>query len=182
MSHSHYPDEDARDQRAAAPEDDAAEATLAAAEAELGALEQQLAAAQEEVLRTRAEMDNLRKRLAREIETIRQYAGERILADLLPVADSLEQGLAAIGDADPAREGLELTYKQLAATLEKHGVLPIDPAGQAFDPGEHQAISLQATEAHPENTVLTVLQKGYRLRERVLRPALVIVSKAPDGA
>jgi molecular chaperone GrpE len=177
MNHSHPPDE--FDDNGA---DSAADAAMNAAEQELGALEQQIAAAQEEVLRTRAEMDNLRKRLARETETIRRYAGERILADLLPVIDSLEQGLTIVGDPGPAREGLELTYKQLTGTLERHALLPIDPAGLAFDPAEHQAISLQPTDAHPENTVLTVLQKGYRLHDRVLRPAMVIVSKAPEGA
>lgn len=159
-----------------------ADSSLDAAERELGALEQQLAGAQEEVLRTRAEMDNLRKRLAREMEGARRYAGERILADLLPVIDSLEQGLAAESAPGPAREGLQLTWKQLTSTLERHGVVPVDPAGQVFDPAEHQAISMQPTGAHPENTVLTVLQRGYRLHDRVLRPAMVIVASAPDDA
>ena len=173
MSHSHQPD---------SSENTAAETSLNTAEQELGALEQQLVAAQEEVLRTRAEMENLRKRLARETETIRRYAGERILSDLLPVIDSLEQGLASIGEEEPAREGLELTHKQLTGALEKQSLLPIDPVGQAFDPAEHLAISTQPTDTHPENTVLTVLQKGYRLHDRVLRPAMVIVSKASEGA
>jgi molecular chaperone GrpE len=162
--------------------DDDAQASLDAAERELGALEGQLATAHEEVLRTRAEMDNLRKRLAREMDGARRYAGERILADLLPVADSLEQGLAAVTQAGPAREGLELTCRQLLSTLERHGVLAIEPAGQTFDPAEHQAVSTQPTAAHPENTVLTVLQKGYRLQDRLLRPALVIVASRPDPA
>lgn len=178
MNHSHPPDGTDN-----APQDnDAAKASLNAAERELGPLEQQLAAAQEEVLRMRADMDNLRKRLARETETIRRYAGERLLSELLPILDSLEQGLAAVGEDEPAREGLELTYRQLTGVLEKQALLPIDPAGQAFDPAEHLAISTQPTDTHPENTVLTVLQKGYRLHDRVLRPAMVIVSKPPDGA
>lgn len=146
-------------------------------------LEQKLAQAEEEVLRVRADMDNLRKRLAREIDTVRRYAGERILGELLPVLDSLEQGLAAVSEPGPAREGMELTYKQLLGVLEKQSLLTIDPVGQAFDPAEHQAISLQPTDGHPENTVLTVLQKGYRLHDRVLRPAMVVVAAAPaDGA
>lgn len=177
MNHSHPPDE-LDDNLAGNAADDA----MDAAEQELGALEQQIATAQEEVLRTRAEMDNLRKRLARETETIRRYAGERIMGDLLPVIDSLEQGLTIVGDPGPAREGLELTHKQLTDALEKHALVQIDPVGQAFDPAEHQAISIQPTDAHPENTVLSVLQKGYRLHDRVLRPAMVIVSKAADGA
>ena len=171
MNHSHSPDET---ENTGSDHDGSEQA--------LGDLEQQFAAAQEEVLRTRADMDNLRKRLARETESIRRYAGERILADLLPVIDSLEQGLASVGTDEPAREGLELTYKQLVSALEKQSLMPIDPVGQAFDPGEHQAISMQPTDAHPDNTVLTVLQKGYRLHDRVLRPAMVIVSKMPDGA
>lgn len=177
MSHSQPPE-----QTAGIPPEEAAADAFNATEQELGALEQQLASAQEEVLRTRAEMDNLRKRLARETETIRRYAGERILAELLPVLDSLEQGLATIAEPGPAREGLELTHKQLSAALERQSLIAIDPIGQSFDPAEHQAISLQPTSAHPENTVLTVLQKGYRLHDRVLRPAMVIVSKAPDSA
>jgi molecular chaperone GrpE len=177
------PPENAGDEQAhpGLPDDDA-QASLDAAERELGALEGQLATAHEEVLRTRAEMDNLRKRLAREMDGARRYAGERILADLLPVADSLEQGLAAVTEAGPAREGLELTWRQLLSTLERHGVLAIEPIGQAFDPAEHQAVSTQPTAAHPENTVLTVLQKGYRLQDRLLRPALVIVACSPDPA
>jgi molecular chaperone GrpE len=159
------------------PEQDA-QASLDAAEQELGQIEQQLAAAREEVLRTRAEMDNLRKRMAREMEQARRFAGERIMADLLPVADSLEQGMATLDGADPAREGLQLTLKQLLTALEKHGLAVIDPQGQPFDPEQHQAISTQPGSGQAENTVLAVLQKGYRLHERVLRPALVVVASA----
>lgn len=175
MNHSQPPHDESFDAQDA-------QASLDAAEQELGQIEQQLAAAQEEVLRTRAEMDNLRKRLMREMDTARKFAGERILGDLLPVADSLEQGLAAVADTDPAREGLQLTWKQFASALERHGLTVVDPTGQAFDPAEHQAISAQPSSDQPENTVLAVLQKGYRLHERVLRPALVIVSKAADDA
>lgn len=168
MNHSQPPHDESFD-------DQDAQASLDAAEQELGQIEQQLAAAQEEVLRTRAEMDNLRKRLMREMDAARKFGGERILGDLLPVADSLEQGLAAVAESDPAREGLQLTWKQFSAALEKHGLVVIDPVGQPFDPGEHQAISTQPSD-QPENTVLSVLQRGYRLHERVLRPALVIVA------
>ncbi len=143
----------------------------------LAAAEQAVAEAREEVLRTRADMDNLRKRLARELDNAKRFAAERVLADLLPVIDSLEQGLGALSDGDPAREGLTLTHKQLSDALERHGLVIIDPVGQAFDPAEHQAISVQTTDLHPANTVLAVLQKGYRLHERVLRPAMVIVSE-----
>lgn len=172
MTHS-TPDEsptpfdDQSDANTGVPEDQGADQSAAG---------QALAEAREEVLRTRADMDNLRKRLARELDTTRRVAAERVLADLLPVIDSLEQGLGALPENDPSREGLTLTHRQLVAALEKHGLIAIDPVGQVFDPAEHQAISVQATDLHPANTVLTVLQKGYRLHERVLRPAMVIVS------
>lgn len=141
-----------------------------------------LQAAQDEVLRVRADMDNLRKRLAREMDQARRFAGERILGDLLPVVDSLEQGLAGIAEQDPAREGLALTLRQLLSALERHGVVPVDPAGQAFDPAEHQAISTQPAPGQPENSVIAVLQKGWRLHDRLLRPALVIVSASAGDA
>ncbi|MBX3724658.1 MAG: nucleotide exchange factor GrpE [Xanthomonadales bacterium] len=161
---------------------DGAEQSLDAAERELGLIERQLAGAQEELLRTRAEMDNLRKRVVREVENARRYAGERVLSDLLPVADSLEQGLAAIAGDDPAREGMELTRRQLLAALERHGVVQVDPAGQAFDPALHEAISTQpAAGGQADGTVLNVLQKGYRLHDRTLRPALVVVARAGDA-
>ena len=148
---------------------------------ELGELEQQVAAAREEVLRTRAEMDNTRKRLSRELETVRRYAAERVLADLLPVVDSLDQGMNALPADDPAQEGLSLTRRQLLTAMERHGLVTIDPEGQPFDPAEHQAISAQASDSAPDNTVLTVLQKGFRLHERVLRPAMVIVAQGTGG-
>lgn len=178
MTHPHPPDEN---EHILPPDGNAQPATDAGDEAEAPRAEAQVAAALEEVLRTRAEMDNLRKRVARETETIRRFAGERILADLLPVLDSIEQGLAIVEEG-PAREGLELTRKQLADVLERHGLVVIDPAGQPFDPAGHQAISMQPSDTHPENTVVAVLQRGYRLHDRVLRPAMVIVSTAAGGA
>lgn len=149
---------------------------------ELADLEQQVAAAREEVLRTRADMDNTRKRLSRELETVRRYAAERVLADLLPVIDSLDQGLTALPQDDPGREGLDLTRRQLLTAMERHGLVILDPQGEAFDPAEHQAISTQASDSAAENTILTVLQKGFRLHERVLRPAMVIVAQGAADA
>lgn len=183
MTYPHPPDENEHDlqQDGTTGADGATPQPSQEPAAEPPGPEQQVAAAFEEMLRIRAEMDNLRKRVARETETIRRYAGERILSDLLPVLDSIEQGLAIVEEG-PAREGLELTRKQLADVLERHGLIVIDPAGQPFDPAGHQAISMQPTDAHPENTVVAVLQRGYQLHDRVLRPAMVIVSKAPDGA
>ena len=166
----------------AEPFQDGAEQSLDAAERELGLVERQLAGAQEELLRTRAEMDNLRKRVVREVEGARRYAGERVLSDLLPVADSLEQGLAAVAEDGPAREGMELTRRQLLAALERHGVVQVDPAGEPFDPALHEAISTQpAAAGQADGTIVCVLQKGYRLHERTLRPALVVVARAADA-
>lgn len=165
--------------------DDGTEAPAAAGEdvqRELADLEQQVAAAREEVLRTRADMENTRKRMSRELETVRRYAAERVLADLLPVIDSLDQGMNALPAEDPARQGLELTRRQLLSAMQRHGLVILDPQGERFDPAEHQAISTQASDEVAEDTVLSVLQKGFRLHDRVLRPAMVIVAQGQDGA
>lgn len=132
---------------------------------------------QEERLRERAELDNQRKRLARDVEQARKFANERLLGDLLPVFDSLDAGLAAAGnEPNPLREGLELTFKQLLKVAADNGLQPVDPAGQAFDPDRHQAISRVESAEHAPDTVVQVFQKGYLLNDRLLRPALVVVS------
>ena len=157
----------------------------AAAEADaqqqlLGDLEQLKAAVaqmQEERLRERAELDNQRKRLARDVEQARKFANERLLGDLLPVFDSLDAGLAAAGtEPNPLREGLELTFKQLLKVAADNGLQRVDPVGQAFDPDRHQAISQTDGAEHAPDTVVQVFQKGYLLNDRLLRPALVVVS------
>lgn len=132
-----------------------------------------------EVLRLRAEMDNLRKRTERDIDNARKYALERFVDSLLGVADSLDLGLKACMDAtevEALQKGTEIMHNQFFQTLERYGVKAINPQGEAFNPDLHQAISMQPSEA-ASNTVLQVLQKGYQLNERVLRPALVIVAQ-----
>lgn len=132
-----------------------------------------------EVLRLRAEMDNLRKRTERDIDNARKYALEKFIDSLLGVADSLDLGLKACQDAtevEPLQKGTEIMHAQFFQTLERFGVKPIDPTGEAFNPDLHQAISMQPSDGE-SNRVLQVLQKGYQLNERVLRPALVIVSQ-----
>ena len=132
-----------------------------------------------EVLRLRAEMDNLRKRTERDIDNARKYALERFVDSLLGVADSLDLGLKACMEAtevEPLQKGTEIMYNQFFQTLERYGVKAIDPQGQAFNPDLHQAISMIPSELD-SNTVVQVLQKGYQLNERILRPALVIVSQ-----
>jgi molecular chaperone GrpE len=139
-----------------------------------------------DALRARAELDNVQKRTAREIANAHKYALERFLTDLLPVKDSLDLGFAAAaGSSDIAtlREGMELTLKMLDAALEKHGVQVLDPVGEPFNPELHQAMSVQESTEVAPGTVVTVVQKGYVLNGRVLRPAMVIVAKRPaeDG-
>jgi molecular chaperone GrpE len=134
------------------------------------------------LLRERAEIENQRKRLARDVEQARRFANERLLADLLPVLDNLERGLA-VENADIAalRGGMELTLKALLKVAESNGLKALDPRGEPFNPDLHQAMSLvDAPEAKP-NSVVAVLQKGYLLNDRLLRPALVAVAKTPDA-
>jgi molecular chaperone GrpE len=137
-------------------------------------------------LRAVAEMDNLRKRSARDIENARKFGAERLAAALLPVVDSMEAGLKAAADADPTTlnvdtllEGERATLRLLEQALEAAGIAAIEPAGEPFDPVCHEAISLQASATAEPDSVLVVVQKGYSLNDRILRPARVIVSQAP---
>jgi len=136
----------------------------------------------DQLVRTRAEMDNLRKRQARELENAHKYALERFVNALLPVRDSMEMGLVAASEesADVAtlREGAELTLKLMADVMDKFDVVQVDPQGQAFDPEQHQAMSIVPRDDVPPNTVVTVVQKGYTLNGRLVRPAMVLVSQA----
>src|SRR5690606_26671623 len=144
---------------------------------ELEQLRSALAEVREEALRERAELDNQRKRLARDVDQARRFANEKLLSQLLPVLDSLEAGLKAAGDASgPLKDGLELTLRQLLKVGEDNGLAQLDPEGQAFDPEWHQAISQLASADAAPGTVLQVFQKGYALNERLLRPALVVVA------
>ena len=130
-----------------------------------------------EMLRDRADLENQRKRMARELETARRYANERLLADLLPLFDSMEAGLAAASESDPLRAGLELTLRQLHRVAEANGLTEVAPgAGDAFDPERHQAMSVAPTPGIPPGAVAQLFQKGYVLNDRLLRPALVVVA------
>jgi molecular chaperone GrpE len=132
-------------------------------------------------LRAVAEFENFRKRTDREIENARKFAVERFAQELVTVGDALEAGIKA-GSANPGPallEGAEATLRQLQRAFEKAGIKIIDPAGQPFDPEWHEAMVAQESREHPANTVLSVIQKGYSLNGRLLRPARVVVSKAP---
>ena len=162
----------------AGAEDDAGAATETAPDT----AEQQLAKHRDAMLRMQAEMDNLRKRLARDAEKSRKFALERIMKDLLQVRDSMERGLELAGETatvESLREGQELTLKMLAKVLQDHDLEVIDPAGQPFDPEWHEAMTVMPSADVEENTVLEVLQKGYRLHDRLIRPAMVVVSRRP---
>ncbi len=162
---------------AAAPDNAGAAAAASEAEA-LQVLAQELKACKDEQLRLLAEMDNLRKRAARDAETARKFGTERLLGDLLPVCDALEAGLKADShDPTTLRQGMELTWRLLTKALEGNGLVSVEPAGQAFDPAQHQAMTLVDSEHHAPGAVVTVFQRGYRLNERLLRPALVAVAK-----
>jgi len=147
-------------------------------------LDQALAKADEHwklYLGAHAEMENLRKRAEREVQNAHKFALERFFGELLPVRDSLELGLAATSDAvDVAklREGVELTLRQLAAAMEKFGAREIHPLGIKFNPNEHEAMAMAPTDQAEPNTVIQVLQKGYSLNDRLIRPAKVLVAQA----
>jgi molecular chaperone GrpE len=165
------------------PQPDSAADEIRTLKIQLAEAEKQAAALKDQHLRSIAELDNVRKRAEREIATGVKYGAERLLGELLSVCDSLELGLKAAAapeaSARSIADGLELTYKQLLTFFDKQGVKPVDPAGQPFNPELHEAVSaIESTEAAP-NHVLKVMQKGYRLHERLLRPAMVVVARAP---
>lgn len=148
----------------------------------LAAVEEDLARHRDAMLRMQAEMENLRKRLLRDVERSRKFALERIMKDLLEVRDSMERGLAAADDSatvESLREGQELVLKMLSKVMQDHELELIDPAGQPFDPEWHEAMTVLPSADVDENTVLEVLQKGFKLRDRLIRPARVVVSKKP---
>jgi molecular chaperone GrpE len=143
-------------------------------------LEGELSEAQERVLRTAADAENFKKRLQREKEEQTRYTNESFMRELLPVIDNLERALEhseAGADQGGLGEGLNMTLKGFLDTLTRFGCTPVEAAGKPFDPNFHEAVSQEESDDHEPNTVLRELQKGYLLKERLLRPAMVIVSK-----
>ncbi|MDO1527320.1 nucleotide exchange factor GrpE [Fulvimonas sp. R45] len=153
-------------------------ADLEALKARVAELEAGNAELRETVLREKAELENQRRRLHRDLEQARRFANEKLLNELLPVFDGLESGLAVeTADVAAMREGLGLTLKSLLKVGENHGLTPVDPLGQPLDPERHHAVSMVEAPGAAAGTVVGVLQKGYVLNERLLRPALVAVAK-----
>ncbi len=156
---------------------------IATLQARLEEAEAAAASARDAQLRALAELDNVRKRAEREIDNGRKFGAERLLNELLAIADSLDLGLQAAAQPDASAQsighGMQLTQKQLTDLLAKHGVVVVDPVGQPFNPDLHEAVSAVPSPDAAPNSVLSVMQKGYRLHERLLRPAMVMVAKAP---
>jgi molecular chaperone GrpE len=167
---------DPAEQQDVTPADTQAELKSALAEAQ-----QQAAQNRDGYLRMAAELDNLRKRSQRDLENAYKFALERFLTELLPVRDSLELGIAAAdSNAAGLKEGMEMTLKLLVTALERAGVTEVNPAkGEDFNPEMHEAMAMQETTEATPGTVFQTVQKGFQLNGRLLRPARVIVAKAP---
>lgn len=175
-------------------EPDRAEEDVAANETDESAVDQNDAAIDEvtelqakaeenwdKYLRTAAELENVRKRAARDVEHAHKFALERFAADLLAVCDSLEMALTAEGEAsvESLEEGSKATLKLLLTTLQRFGIEELDPQGEPFDPTHHEAITMQPSDDVEPGSVVTVFQKGYALNGRLLRPARVVVASEP---
>ncbi|MBU3823361.1 MAG: nucleotide exchange factor GrpE [Candidatus Oceanisphaera merdipullorum] len=161
----------------------ASDAIVADLELQLSAANELAQSEKDNALRALAEMENLRRRAAQDVEKAQKFALEKFASDLLPVIDSLERALEHTDKENDAfkavYEGVELTLKSLLGTVEKFGVLQIDPQGTPFDPNKHQAMSMVESADVPPNSVVAVMMKGYELNGRVLRPAMVMVAKGP---
>jgi molecular chaperone GrpE len=161
-----------------------AEETIAQLQQELEQANQKAQDNWDKALRVQAEMENLKRRTQKDLDDARKYAVERFAKELITVVDSLELGLQAIsGDSDEVkkfREGTELTLKQFESAFSKANIETVNPLGQPFNPEHHQAMAMQPSADVAPNSVLTVFQKGYLLNGRLLRPAMVIVAKAPE--
>jgi molecular chaperone GrpE len=150
---------------------------------ELAEAQAQVSQHRDQLLRAAAELDNIRKRAARDVEQAHRYALEKIAQELLPVRDSLELAAASAASADAASlaAGQDATLKLLARVFEKFAIKGIEPNGEPFDPQRHEAMAMQEAPAAEPDSVLQVVQRGYELNGRLLRPARVIVAKAPGN-
>ncbi|AJR09768.1 nucleotide exchange factor GrpE [Photobacterium gaetbulicola] len=160
-------------------------ARIAELEAALLTSEAKVREQQDSVLRARADVENMRRRSEQEIDKARKFALNKFAEELLPVIDNMERAIEMADKNDeaikPMVEGVELTLKTMMGTVEKFGLKQLNPIGEAFNPEFHQAMSIQESAEHEPNTVMLVMQKGYELNGRVVRPAMVMVSKAAAG-
>lgn len=166
---------------------DSAEMTLDEALGRLTEAEALIAGHQTEVLRLHADAQNIRRRAEQDVEKAHKYGQERLLSELLPVIDNLERALQAAGADDnellsALKQGVELTLKNFVDCLRKFNVEVLDPVGEPFDPLFHQAIAMVESNTAEPDSVLSVMQKGYSLNNRVLRPAMVMVARAPAAS
>jgi len=162
-------------------EETTSEITIESLSEQIEALKTQAAESLDKAVRAQAELDNVRKRTIRDVENAHKYALDKFINELLPVLDSMELGLLASvegEDVSSLREGLELTLKMFCSSLEKSGVHPVNPQkGEKFNPDQHEAVTMQEVDDVESGTVVTMLQKGYELNGRLIRPAMVIVAK-----
>lgn len=165
--------------------DEAGEPSVEQLQAKLEQAEQKAMENWDQLLRTKAEMDNLRRRTQKDLENAHKFALEKFVAELLAVKDSLEMGLEATqqesASVESLREGTELTLNMLQQVFEKFNVAELNPQGEKFNPDHHQAMSAQESSEVEPNTVMAVMQKGYLLNDRLVRPAMVMVSRAPSA-
>ena len=140
----------------------------------------------DQLVRSKAEMDNIRRRSERDLTNAHKYALEKFAQELLPVIDSLEMGVAAAmdesADVSKLREGTEMTLKMFETAIDKFGIKGVHPHGETFNPEHHQAMSMIDSAEHEPNTIIDVMQKGYLLNERLVRPAMVVVASNNSGA
>ncbi|MEZ9231782.1 nucleotide exchange factor GrpE [Vibrio amylolyticus] len=160
---------------------DEQESKIAQLEAALLTSEAKVQDQQDSVLRAKAEVENMRRRTEQEIDKARKYALNKFAEELLPVIDNLERAIQAADNENdavkPVLEGVEMTHKSFVDVVAKFGLKEINPEGETFNPEKHQAMSIQESADHEPNSVMFVMQKGYELNGRVIRPAMVMVSK-----
>ncbi|MCP4114449.1 MAG: nucleotide exchange factor GrpE [Desulfobacteraceae bacterium] len=149
---------------------------------EVDALKEELAAEKDRVLRLSAEFENYKKRSSKEMSDFKKFANESLFKQLLTVVDNIERAIGSAKDGEPEvatlLAGVEMTHKEILKFLTNFNVKPVEAQGKAFDPAFHQAVTQQESEDHPENTVVAELQKGYLFHDRLIRPSMVVVSKA----
>lgn len=173
----------AKDEAKTAPEQGAVEEATPALQQEMEQLQAELAEARDKILRAQADLENYRKRARKELEEERRYANVPLLLDLLEVVDNIDRAMEAgekAGETGALLEGIRMVRQQLTNVLEKYHCKPIKADGETFDPHLHSAMTTMPSADHPPNTVLQVVQEGYQVHDRVIRPSQVIVSKKTE--